>query len=55
VTISFPYVANGLGISSAFFLFAGTMAITFVYFYWELDETKGKTKPEIMRMILNKS
>ncbi|OMJ70180.1 hypothetical protein SteCoe_31917 [Stentor coeruleus] len=54
VTISFPYVASSLGVSFAFFFFSASMALTVGYFYWDLVETKGKTKPEIMNLVLNK-
>ena len=47
VTGAFPVVVQNLGISYAFLFFGVCMIFGTVYCYYDLIETKGKTKPEI--------
>ena len=52
LSIVFPFAVQTIGISNSFFIFAGFTTLGVVYEYFELFETKGKTKPEIQKIIL---
>ncbi|OMJ66023.1 hypothetical protein SteCoe_37286 [Stentor coeruleus] len=52
ITIGFPFVVNEFGISTAFYSFAGMLFLSIFYCHWDLVETKDKTKPQILAMIL---
>ena len=51
VVAGFPITVRYLGISYAFFFFGGCMVISTIYCFFDIIETKGKTKPEILRKI----
>lgn len=53
VTGVFPITVEYLGINYAFFFFGACMILGTVYCYFDLVETKGKTKPEIMNRMLH--
>ena len=52
VTGVFPVVVEYLGIGYAFFFFSASMIFGTVYCFYDLIETKGKTKPEIFNEML---
>jgi sugar porter (SP) family MFS transporter len=47
VTLSFPVIADRLNESTAFWLYAAMCAVDFVFMFFFLPETKGKTLEEI--------
>jgi sugar porter (SP) family MFS transporter len=53
VSVSFLPLANAIGMSGAFFVFAGVCAVAFVFVYRLVPETKGRTLEEIERDLLH--
>lgn len=53
LSFSFPFAVRYLGISGSFLVFSGVLTVAVVYQYFEIFETKGKTKQEIHKMYLN--
>ena len=53
VSVSFLPVAAAIGMSGAFFVFAGVCAVAFVFVYRLVPETKGRTLEEIERSLLH--
>ena len=53
LSFAFPFANFYLGISSCFFIFSGFAFILFLYQIFDLVETRGLTKQEINKKILN--
>ncbi|HVU34672.1 MAG TPA: sugar porter family MFS transporter [Opitutaceae bacterium] len=47
LTYTFPLLNRGLGAAGTFWIYAGVCAVGFVYLYFQLRETKGKTLEEL--------
>lgn len=52
VTVGFPITVEKFGIQYPFLFFGVCMAIGAMYCKWELVETKGKSKLEVMKLII---
>lgn len=55
VTGLFPVVVQNLGIQYAFFFFGGCMVLGSIYSKFDLVETKGKSKQEVLSEIMKES
>jgi sugar porter (SP) family MFS transporter len=49
LTYTFPLLNRGLGAAGTFWIYASICAVGFVYLYFQLRETKGKTLEELER------
>ena len=53
ISFGYPVALNALGIANCFFIFSGLAFILLIYEMVEIFETKGLTKHEIQRKVLN--
>ena len=53
ITLTFPYLINGLGAHGAFWLFGGVCVVGFIVILKKLPETKGKTLEDIERELVD--
>ncbi|OMJ96265.1 hypothetical protein SteCoe_242 [Stentor coeruleus] len=51
LSFNFPFAVRYFGISGSFLGFTAILAVAIVYQYFELFETKGKTKQEIQKIV----
>jgi MFS transporter, SP family, major inositol transporter len=51
IGLIFPIVVDFIGISSTFFIFLGFSLLLFVYTYYIIPETKGKSFAEIQKLL----
>lgn len=52
LVLTFPYMVESLGVSVTFFTYAGITCGTLTYIYFDMIETKGLTKQQIIKTIL---
>lgn len=51
IGLIFPILVDYIGISSTFFIFFGFSILSFIYTYFVIPETKGKSFAEIQRLL----
>jgi MFS family permease len=54
LTYSFPWLNKRLGPHGTFWIYAAICAVGFVFLWFRLPETKGKSLEEIERQLVNK-
>lgn len=51
VTFSFPPLVGAIGASGSFFIFFGVCVLSFIWMWFYIPETKGKSLEEIETML----